>query len=153
MAIAKKPGGGGGGPTTPINIAEIQYSSVISPTGLGVGLAVAIIEVGSQLEYILCDGSATGHGNAFAGFTSQIITPGGHGKLIVGRGSLVTPVVEYGVPLTPNVEVFLSMTPGEVTQDPPDTLVEPGETSIRLGMAVSATQMVLTTDAYVQFGG
>ena len=149
MPIAQKPGGSGGG-TIPLNQAEINYTNVISAAGVGAGVAVAIVQVVSQLEYIPCDASPTGYSEAFAGFTAQVIIPGGHGQLIVGRGSLVTPVVEGGAPLIPGQEVFLSLTPGEVTQTP---VSGPGEINLRLGAAVSTTQLLLTTDAYYKFGG
>jgi len=53
--------------------------------------------------------------------------------------------------LPPGEKVFLSATPGQVTQTPVTGI--PGAASIQLGVAVSTTAMVLLTDLRVTILG
>ncbi|OHD18649.1 MAG: hypothetical protein A2Y38_19450 [Spirochaetes bacterium GWB1_59_5] len=137
--------------TETLNVARIRYTIVVAPpSGLGANLAVAVQEIGSTLTAVLCGALPADLPERFAGFTATPIAPGASVQLVVGRGSLFTPSVEGGVPLVSGLEVFLALTPGEVTQTP---ITDPTALNLRLGYAVSATEMILTTDAYYQWGG
>jgi hypothetical protein len=63
------------------------------------------------------------------------------------RGSSVRPIVEGGVPLVPAEMVFLSATPGQVTQTPP---VGTGWFSIQVGVASSPTELIILTDTRIK---
>jgi hypothetical protein len=102
------------------------------------GEAVAITDVG----IVPC--SVSHHGASFVGFSLADAATGLPVAVVSMRGSLVEPRTEDGGPLTPNLPVFLSMTPGRVSQAPPP--VETGLMVLKVGMAIGATQMVLLTD-------
>lgn len=67
----------------------------------------------------------------------------------VGRGSITSPLVEGGGPLTPDVDVYLSTTtPGYVTQS---TMQPSGTVQLRVGVALDATRVVLANDFRVDY--
>ena len=103
------------------------------------GAAVAIVDDGGMKKILLCGANLYAH--SFAGFSAGPVTSGNSGTIVMGRGSIVTPIVEGGVPFTVNQPVFLSSTPGEVTQTAPLAGFV-----LRVGMAISTTQLVLLTD-------
>lgn len=103
------------------------------------GAAVSIVDDGGTRKMYLCGANLYAH--SFTGFSAGPVTSGNSGTIVMGRGSLVTPVVEGGVPFTVNQPVFLASTPGEVTQTAPGSGFV-----LRVGMAVSTTQLVLLTD-------
>lgn len=122
-------------------------SGVLIPQGFSAGedlvkgSAVALVDVGGVKQLLLC--TASQYGYSFIGFAASVVASGNSGTLVTGRGSVVTPVVEGGVDLVENQPVFLSDTPGEVTQTPPGG---GSRYVLRVGMAVSTTQIVLTSD-------
>lgn len=139
----------------PTNFSPLIYTNVLVPAGseYGAGVAVAIVRVDGDLKYLPCGALPANHPGHFTGFLAAPAAAGQGALLIVGRGSRVTPVVEGGIPLVPDQPVFLSLTPGKVTQTPIDTMLHPGAMNLAVGMAVSETEMVFSTDAHVQIGG
>ncbi|NBR01354.1 MAG: hypothetical protein EBT79_10820 [Actinobacteria bacterium] len=102
------------------------------------GEAVAITDVG----IVPC--SVTQYGASFVGFSLADAATGKPVAVTSMRGSIVEPLTEDGGPMTPNLPVFLSMTPGRVSQAPPP--VTTGLMVLKVGVAISPTQMVLLTD-------
>jgi hypothetical protein len=84
---------------------------------------------------------------AFIGFAIKGAGAGEAVAVITVRGSSVVPIVEGGQILTVPDPVYLSATAGEVTQTPPPHGV--GTVLVQVGVAASATEIVLTTDARV----
>lgn len=121
---------------------------VVTTEPITKGMAVALLPTG----YELC--SAISHALQFTGFAMTTAVAGETLALTAGRGSIITPCVENDVPLVPEQSVYLSLTPGCVTQEfPPvgDTVDGVAVVLVPLGFAISTTQMVLITDA--RFGG
>lgn len=106
--------------------------------------AVAIVDVTGAIQAMLC--GATTFGPMFSGF-AYASAESGNALLLLGPGSVVTPVVTGGGPLVPNTPVYLSGTPGEVTHTPPSGS---GVTIQPLGWAVSTTQIFFSTGYKVQ---
>jgi len=102
------------------------------------GEAVAITDIG----IVPC--SVTQYGSSFVGFSLADVATGKPVAVTSMRGSIIEPITEDGGPLTPNLPVFLSQTPGRVTQTPPPMIT--GMMVLKVGVAISATQMVLLTD-------
>jgi hypothetical protein len=111
--------------------------------------AVALTNDGTQATLVEC--GSTHCGDRFFGFACKDGPGGSSIAVVTSRGSNVTPIVEGGVPLIPNGRVYLSATPGEVTQTPP-SLGTPS-TFIQVGIAVTETDMVLITDARFGISG
>lgn len=106
--------------------------------------AVALTNDGTKATLVEC--GSTFLGGQFFGFSCVGAASAGSTLAVVtSRGSNVTPIVQGGIPLVPNGRVYLSTTPGEVTQTPP-SLGTPS-TFIQVGIAVTDTDMVLITDA------
>lgn len=161
MPIARLPEQGGVAEN--INAIFIKYPGIeVDPAtgGLLAGEAVAIIpnpapSIGAaDLYFTRCGSTPTGLPTNFAGFCSIDAAPGTSPRIITGRGSKVTPVIEGGGMLTAGSDVFLAQTQGRVTLTPP----EPGMlpiylVSLRVGFAVSDTEMILTTDAHFHYPG
>ena len=108
---------------------------------MGKGGAVALIDDGGTKKLVLC--RAGQHAYAFIGFMTAATDMGKSGTVVTGRGSVVTPIVEGGAALVVNQPVFLSDTFGEVTETAP---VGGARFVLRVGMATSTTQIVLTSD-------
>lgn len=107
-----------------------------------VGQAVALVpDPETGLATLMLCGSQT-QGHRFYGFLAQPVTPGLPPVVMVGRGSLVTPLVEGGVPLNIDKPVWLAQTPGCVTSTFPCE-----GWAVQVGSAISATQIVLITDS------
>lgn len=69
--------------------------------------------------------------------------------VIAGRGSVATPVLEAGVPLVPNQDVYLSsVQPGAVTQAIPQTS---GVVMLRIGFALDAARIIMSGDFRVDY--
>lgn len=120
-----------------------SYVSVPGPTGeapgpVSTGEAVAITDAG----IVPC--SVMHHGASFIGFSLTDVATGKPVAVVSMRGSIVEPLTEDGGPLTPNLPVFLSMTPGRVSQNPPP--VTTGLMVLKVGVAIGPTQMALLTD-------
>jgi hypothetical protein len=105
--------------------------------------AIALTNDGTKATLVEC--GSRFNGDKFFGFACRDCPGGSSIAVVTSRGSNVTPIVEGGVPLVPNGRVYLSGTPGEVTQTPP-SLGTPS-TFIQVGIAVTETDMVLITDA------
>ena len=105
--------------------------------------AIALTNNGTQATLVEC--GSTHCGDRFFGFACKDCPGGGSIAVVTSRGSNVTPIVEGGIPLVPNRRVYLSATPGEVTQTPPSLGTR--STFIQVGIAVTETDMVLITDA------
>lgn len=101
------------------------------------GLAVAITHNG------ICLCSSTLFPESFTGFALNNAVTGQPIAVVSMRGSIVTPTMEDGSPLTPGLRLFLSDTPGRVTHTAP---AAQGKTVLCLGTAISTTEMVLLTD-------
>lgn len=117
--------------------------------GLAVGTAVAVRDNGGTQEYAPCGALAGDFPDSFIGFFNSGL-PGELAQVWMTRGATITPIVEGAVPLTVDEAVYLSATPGEVTQTPP---VGPGNRIVKVGMAISLTKILLVTDTSFRFGG
>jgi len=155
MPIARVPSAAFG-----VDSIPILYRGVVVPPGIPIpaGSAVAIINGGGSIgcsvgggslgqgeEYVLCGALPGDHSNAFVGFMLHTTNPCEEGMVIATRGSRVTPIVELGAALIPEGDVFLSTTPGEVTQTPPGG----GARVLRVGFAASDVEIILVTDYYL----
>jgi hypothetical protein len=113
------------------------------PTPILKGHVVAIADNAGTATIYLCGAiTATDYPKLFFGVMETPL-PAGGSTVYTGRGSLVQPFVEGGAPLVPDQDVYLSQTVGEVTQTAP---VGSGRTIVRVGYAISTTQVILTTD-------
>lgn len=121
----------------------VNPNVVVPPGGLTAGIAVALVNEDGTQVYRSCGALPDDYSDCFLGFLSLDVSGGGVAKVAVGRGSLVQPLVEGGVPLIPNQDVYLSPTPGRVTQS---NVNVPTMRRIKLGYAISTTQMVIVTD-------
>ena len=67
----------------------------------------------------------------------------------VGRGSVVSPILEFGVPLIPDKDVYLSaVVPGTVTQATPQAS---GVVMLRVGFALDAARIIMSGDFRVDY--
>lgn len=110
----------------------------------GVGQAVALVPNPVTGAPTLMPCGASSYGQHFYGFLAAPAVPGLAPVVIVGRGSLVTPIVENAVLLDPDQPVWLATTPGQVTQGCPTS-----GWALQVGLAISTTQMVLVTDTRI----
>lgn len=113
------------------------------PTPLLNGHAVYIGDDAGTPTIYLCGASAADQPGLFIGF---LHTPGilpGASLIASGRGSRVVPHVEGGGTLVVDQDVWLAVTPGEVVQTPP---YGSGNTILKVGVAISTTELLLTTD-------
>lgn len=140
MPIVRPPssGSGGGSSTTTTQVPGLEASGDFD---YAAGQAVAAIMVDDVLTCVPC--GASDYAQNFVGFLASVPDVGSSPSLKAGRGALITPVVEDGEDLVADEPVFLSMTAGEVTQTVPLTS---GTVIVRVGFAVSATEMILNTD-------
>ena len=140
MPIARKPSSQGGS----VGNATTVKLSFVAKTALPTGAAVSVVRdtVNNVTELVLANASAKDTSTA-VGFVLQGVNAGDTAEIIVGRGSLVTPIIVGGAALVPNGNVFLSTVDGEVTQTFPSPS---GGAIFSLGKAISTTQMILTTD-------
>lgn len=106
------------------------------------GATVAVVELLGAVKVIEC--SSSSNAASFIGFANQTAADGDVVEIISIRGSTITPIVEGGGTLTAGDMVFISDTAGEVKMGVPTTGM-----AIRVGAAISATQLILTTDFQV----
>ena len=109
------------------------------------GATVAVVEILGVVKVIEC--SASSNAASFVGFANQAVADGDVVELISVRGSTVTPVIEGAGALTPGDMVFISDTAGEIKMGLPTAGM-----AIRVGAAISTTQLILTTDLQVVLG-
>lgn len=117
--------------------------SITAAEPLAPGQAVAVLFEGGFQVAKPAGAFLTDNARSFAGFAVGAYSPGQVPSIVTARGSIVTPVVEGGGPMTPNSPVFLSTTPGQVTQTPPTAS---GSVVLPIGVASTADKMMLTTD-------
>jgi hypothetical protein len=116
--------------------------------GFSAGVAIALVDVAGTQTLLRCSAMLDdGYPGNFFGFLYEAVALGAQARTVSGRGSRVVPQVEGGGNLTVNEDVFLSKTPGMVTQS---LVMESGIRVIRVGSAVSTTEMVLSGDAYFE---
>jgi len=139
MSVARKP----------VPRTDMYFTSVVIANDgpFPVGTAVAIVGQGNQLVYRPAGARKIDGVGSFAGFLHGTYDPGMAPNVTTVRGALVTPVVEHGVPLVSGQPVYLSLTPGEVTQILP---LDQDSQILPLGFAVNATQFVLALDARIE---
>lgn len=134
MPIARRPG------------LVLSYSGVVLQEGTEyeVGMAVAAVRVDGESFFVPCGALLADHPQSFVGFL--LSNPGAGSSPMVAsvRGSMVTPLVEGDVPLTPGEAVFLSTTAGRVTQTAP---LVAGSEIVRVGFALDSTQIIVNNDA------
>lgn len=122
---------------------RIRLPNVPAGESLAAYTAVAIVlELGGRVVRP-CGSLVSDHAKKFVGFTRQSITMGYPGTIITGRGSEITVLVEGGVPLTVGSPVYLSLTPGQVTQTVPTAS---GSVNVPLGYATTTTKIMFATD-------
>lgn len=134
---------------TPRGGTVTMPGAIAAVGGILAGAAVALVNDGTNPVITPCSGQT--HGDKFLGFAAVSANAGENIALVTTRGSRVTPIVVGGVPLVPNVRVYLSAVPGQVTQTPPSLNV--AGTFIQVGLAVTETDMVLITDARFSIPG
>lgn len=121
----------------------------VAPTGISLqegvsfsaGQAIALVEISGSKEYRLA--GCNTYADSFFGFMETPVSGDGASKITTGRGSVITPVVEYSQSLTPGEPVYLATTPGQVTPVAPSGS---GDRVVRLGTAISLTQFVFMVD-------
>jgi hypothetical protein len=123
---------------------KVVVPNAVAGEDITAATAVALLDEGGTKVWRPCGARVINYSRSFAGFAGGTVSAGDNFPLISGRGSYVTPIVEGSVLLTPDEPVFLSLTPGEVTQTAPQT--EHGVAIVRLGLAVSTTQILLKTE-------
>lgn len=134
---------------SPARSVVVPPSVVVPLGGLVEGVAVAFRDNAGTPEYVLCGSGPADYPDSFLGFFIAG-EPGGIARVHMTRGSLVTPIVEGAIPLVVEQPVYLAATPGEVTQTP---VPGPGVRILKVGLAISPTEMLLLTDSSLRFGG
>lgn len=136
----------------PVNTSNILLPDVLVPAGTPIPAwtAVAVINTVDGKRFVPCGALPADYPESFFGFLPVEGTPGQAASTVVGRGSLIVPLVEGGGALTPNQDVYLSITPGQVSQSP---VTDHDAANVRLGRAVSTTEFVLTMDVRFLIGG
>ena len=146
MPLGRFPSGGGGGPTVTDQLLVIPPGVVLDPAppaAFVAGHVVAIVDVAGTPTYKQVSALAVDRPELYFGVMDSPSGTPGTSVIATGRGSNVTPIVELGAPLVVDGEVFLSITPGEVTQTVPSVS---GTTIVRVGFAITVTDIVLNTD-------
>ena len=144
MPIAGPPsggGGGGGGLDVSYTTLNLNVPGAIAGEAIAVGQAIALIDDAGSLEYRLC--SSTLFPLQFVGFAESSVSAGDPLLAVAGRGSVVTPIIEGGGSLTPDLPVYLSGTAGAITQTAPPG---PGVTLYPIGFAIDASRITMNTD-------
>lgn len=135
---------------SPAAARTVSPPDVLVPLGgIAAGAAVAVRDNAGTSEYALCGSGASDYPDSFLGFFSAG-DPGEPAQVLMARGAAVTPIVEGAVPLVVEQAVYLSATPGAVTQTP---VPGPGVRILKVGVATSTTQVMLLTDSSFRFGG
>ena len=126
---------------------DVQSDMTDPETGetiLPEGLVVSLISVDGNLTYVPAGCLDEDNPQFFFGVVTKKAVQGETATVAVGRGSIVTPLVESDLPLDNTKQVYLSQTPGRVTQD--RDAIPNGKMVYRVGQAISTTQMVLNSD-------
>lgn len=151
MPIAQFPQSAGPGPGVSGQLVvkpPLAVPDPAPPTPILPGHAVALVDVAGTPTYKLCGAEPVDRPDLFIGFVYSLSVVAGASEIVTGRGSTVTPIVEGGVPLVVNQNVFLSRTPGEVTQTAP---IGPTDVMILIGFATSTTNIALMMDFRILF--
>lgn len=134
MALARPPASTSNTLTNP---------SITAGESLAPGQAVAVLFEGGFQVAKLAGALLTDNARSFAGFAIGTYSSGQVPSIVVARGAIITPIIEGGGAFTPNSPVFLSITPGQVTQTPPTVS---GSVVLPIGVASTTDKMMLTTD-------
>jgi hypothetical protein len=126
----------------------VKIPSATALTPIYSGQPVAMIQSSGSTVLVPCGARVADHTEQFVGFSYLDMSIGASRPIITGRGSRVEPLVEGGGTLVPDEMVYLALTPGYVTQTPPQGS---GIVNTPIGHAVSETEMILKTDARVFF--
>ena len=167
MAVGRAPTPPSGGVIVvdpEVDLPDTQWVTVINPeTGeaelveveitFGPGKAVGIVENDEGVEVYRLVGAFqdTGYPGSFLGFqTNTLVGDNTRPVVKTARGTRIQdPVVTGGVALIPGKDVFLSVVPGEVTQEPAHFDVS-GSVLLRVGYAINATKIALVPDFRVR---
>lgn len=134
----------------PFPQTALTYKDVVADSGytdLPAGAAVSVVWQSGSAVYRLAGACLVDHANTFCGFVSYYCESGQAAAITTLRGAIVTPLLEGGEPLVPDQSVFLSLTPGKVTQTVP---IAARSQIIRVGFAINATQFMLNMDAKIE---
>lgn len=127
----------------PNEAGHIRLSDVPAGENLAATAAVAIVqELGGRVVRP-CGALTANHAKKFVGFTRQAVAAGDPVTIITGRGSEILVLVEGGGPLTVGSPVYLSLTPGRVTQTAPTAS---GSVTLPLGYATTTTKILFAPD-------
>jgi hypothetical protein len=147
-----------------VDLPDTQMVTVINPeTGepelvevaitFGPGKAVGIVEDANGVEVFRLVGAFqdSGYPQSFLGFQTNALVDDTTRPIVkTARGARVEdPLVTDGVALVAGEDVFLSVVPGEVTQDPQYYDME-GSVFLRVGYAMSANKIALVPDFRVE---
>ena len=118
------------------------------PVQFGPGKAVGLLEIDGVETYKLVGAfQDTGSPHNFLGFQINVLDGGNIRPVVTtSRGAMIVdPVVSGGEVLDAGVGVFLSIVPGEVTQNP-EYFDYSGAVYYRVGFAVSGNKIALAPD-------
>jgi hypothetical protein len=124
--------------------ANDMVNNATGETMLSAGQLVSLVDVGGSLKYVPTSCLESSYPTYFFGVVLEDAAQGQTVRVSTGRGSIVSPLVEGGVPLDPSKPVYLSLTPGRATQDLDS--YPPGAIILKVGQAVTSTKMVLNND-------
>ena len=137
---------------TVINPETGEPELVEAPVTFGPGRAVGIIEEDGVETYRLVGAfQDTGFPSSFLGFQTNVLQNDETFPIVMtSRGSRIeAPIVTDGAALVAGKDVFLSIVPGEITQDPKHFDLK-GSVLLRVGYAISATKIALVPDFRVR---
>lgn len=125
-----------------------EVTVIEQPVQFGPGKAVGLLEVDGVEVYKLVGAfQDTGSPHNFLGFQINVLENGTVRPVVsTARGTMIAdPIVSGGEALEPGEGVFLSVVPGEVTQNP-DYFDVVGAVYYRVGFAVSSNKLALAPD-------
>jgi len=128
---------------------NILMLDAVFPSGYVPGdylrMAVKVLPVNGDLTVLPVGALWADEPQAWHGF---LVGDANKPILTTGRGSVVTPRILNVVAFTPNRDVYLSTTPGYVTQD---TSTLSGSSAVRVGYALDAARLILSGDYRTEF--
>ena len=128
-----------------------KAQSSVGPVSFDVGHAVCLVEAPDGVQEYQLASSYQTTVDGFLGFQINDISTGSNTPLVAtGRGSIITPLVQDGVALTPNMSVYLSIVSGMVSQDVPSLIANESTAYFRVGFAINDTQIVLAPETYMR---